>query len=126
VNVAVNVAEVVQVLDVLDRLGGDPISGPCVDERRALRLIVERRYARSYRNVHVVVVDGTRLPRLDGNRGHYETKTGIVIRHPGAYSRKGWSSMIYVASTRRIEVGREWLVAWRLRGGVFTEMRGAS
>ena len=54
--------------------------------------------------------DGIALaPRLIGETGHFTTKTGIVIQHPAAYGRRGWSSMVYRPSTRRIQVGEVWL-----------------
>jgi len=37
--------------------------------------------------------------------------------HPSAYSRHGWSNMVYVGSTRRVEVGELWLEEARLYRG---------
>jgi hypothetical protein len=34
-----------------------------------------------------------------------------LIFHPNAYARKGWSNMVYCPSTRRVEVGADWLRA---------------
>ncbi|CAM6053500.1 unnamed protein product [Sphagnum tenellum] len=48
-------------------------------------------------------------PRLRGTSYHYTTRTGIPIHYPSAYSRCGWSSMVYHNSTRRVEVGEDWL-----------------
>jgi hypothetical protein len=57
----------------------------------------------------VVVVDGSAGPKVRGRGFQYETKGGTVIDHPSAYSKFGWSNMVYCHSTRRVEVGREWL-----------------
>ncbi len=34
-----------------------------------------------------------------------------ALHHPSAYRRVGWSSLVYRASTRRVEVGERWLAA---------------
>lgn len=78
-------------------------------------MIVARRQARqavsAHANCRIEVVAGDTAPRLAGQGWHYQTKGGRRIDHPSAYSRKGWSSMVYVASTRRVVVGSEWLAA---------------
>jgi hypothetical protein len=63
------------------------------------------------RNFHppVIVKTGNKSPQLVGQKWHYETKGGRKIYHPTSYSRTGWSNMIYVPSTIRIEVGEIWL-----------------
>jgi len=51
-------------------------------------------------------------PHITGNRTkyHYATKTGKVIRHPSAYSKKGWSSMVYrSAQYFTLTVGLRWI-----------------
>ncbi len=63
-------------------------------------------------NIHIEVIPGIALaPRSVGDSWHYETRGGKRIYHPGAYSRRGWSSMCYVASTRRVLVGEQWIGA---------------
>jgi hypothetical protein len=57
----------------------------------------------------VRVVEGSVKPRHAGESWGYTTRTGIPISHPSAYSRVGWSSMIYQPSTRRVEVGAEYV-----------------
>ena len=57
----------------------------------------------------VVVVTGDSEPTVLGRSFQYETKGGTVINHPSAYGKFGWSNMVYRHSTRRVEVGREWL-----------------
>lgn len=57
------------------------------------------------------IIDGDSKPALVGHSYHWTNRSGDVIRHPSAYARKGWSSLCYSPSTRRIEVGREWLLA---------------
>jgi hypothetical protein len=58
----------------------------------------------------VYVIDGGSAPKHKGTRGHHETRGGSWIVHPSAYSRTGWSNMRYVCSTRRVEVGQEWVI----------------
>ena len=57
----------------------------------------------------ILVVPGDSPPAMIGRSYGWETRTGIIIRHPTAYAKRGWSSMIYRHSTLRIEVGSEWL-----------------
>jgi hypothetical protein len=94
------------------------ISPPCVDERRALRALA----GWPKTNIRVEVVPGQKGPTVRGNSWHYETRGGTVIDHPSAYSKLGWSNMIYVCSTIRVEIGSEWLEAWRKAGGVFAAL----
>lgn len=63
-------------------------------------------------NIHIEIVPGVAVaPRTVGESWHYETRSGLRIYHPAAYSQKGWSSMVYVASTRRVIVGEQWLAS---------------
>lgn len=57
----------------------------------------------------VEIIPGDAAPRLVGHGWHYVTSGGTVIDHPGAYSRRGWSNMHYVPSTRRVTVGEGWV-----------------
>lgn len=57
----------------------------------------------------LVVKDSTAAPKLTGHNWHYTTTTGKPIHHPSAYSKVGWSSMVYKSSTREIQVGALWL-----------------
>lgn len=59
----------------------------------------------------VVVRPGDAAPALSGERWYYQTRGGTRINHPHAYSQVGWSSMVYRPSTRRVEVGADWLRA---------------
>jgi hypothetical protein len=62
-------------------------------------------------SVPVYVEDKSLKPPEYGGRSyHWETNGGRTIWHPSAYSKKGWSNMKYVASTRHILVGKDWLV----------------
>lgn len=63
-----------------------------------------------YDHPPVEIVEGSNPPRERGDSFHWETKGGTRIYHPSAYSRRGWSNMVYVGSSRRVEVGREWLL----------------
>lgn len=74
--------------------------------RRAVRIAAD-----SENNLPVVVVSGAMEPTRKGRGFRYETRGGTVISHPSAYSRRGWSNMVYRCSTRRVEVGIEWLTA---------------
>ena len=44
---------------------------------------------------------------ITGESWRYETKGGRRIWHPTAYSKKGFSNMVYFPSTQRLECGRE-------------------
>lgn len=59
-------------------------------------------------NVPVTLTEGDTPPMLRGESWHYETRGGSVIRHPSAYSRVGWSNMVYKGSTRQVFVGQDW------------------
>ena len=64
----------------------------------------------SQKNIAIKVIPGIAIaPRTVGESWHYCTRTGLRIHYPGAYSRRGWSSMVYIASTRRVEVGELWI-----------------
>jgi hypothetical protein len=47
-------------------------------------------------------------PRVKGESYHYENKRGETIRYVNAY-RKAWGKPIYVPSTMRILVGKDWI-----------------
>jgi hypothetical protein len=70
-----------------------------------------------YDSCDVDIVHGWQSPAEAGEPGHYRTHAGERIDHPSAYSKKGWSNMLYYASERRVEVGVHWLAAWRRAGG---------
>lgn len=74
-----------------------------LEQRRLARRAVSARA-----NLPVVLVQGESKPELVGESWHYETRTGIRIYYPSAYSRKGWSGMVYCPSTRKVIVGQEW------------------
>ena len=52
--------------------------------------------------------EGKAFPRWAGSSYHFENKSGDRIWHPNAY-RRAWGKPIYVASTRHIIVGKEWV-----------------
>lgn len=85
-----------------------------IEARRAVRIAANA----SRNNLPVEIVEGNSEPTEKGRSWHYETKGGTYIAHPSAYSKFGWSNMVYVGSTRRVEVGYGWLAA---RGLVATE-----
>jgi hypothetical protein len=49
-------------------------------------------------------INGFGEARVEGESWHYTTITGIPIRHPSAYKKRGWSSMVYHHSTRKVLV----------------------
>lgn len=57
----------------------------------------------------VEVVPGDSPPVERGEAHHWETATGIRICYPSAYAKVGWSSMTYICSSRRVEVGIDWV-----------------
>lgn len=59
--------------------------------------------------VPVSVVPGDQPPKQEGSSHGYETKGGTPIAHPNAYSKKGWSNMVYRSSTIQVIVGSGWL-----------------
>jgi len=71
-----------------------------------------RRYVGCRRgdSVAIVLSDDDSAPAMAGESYHYETLGGRRIWHPSAYSRRGWSNMRYVGSTRRLVVGEEWII----------------
>lgn len=60
------------------------------------------------------LIPGTQKPTVDGRRRsfRYETKGGRPIYHPSAYSKCGWSNMVYVrAEFFSVTVGIDWIAA---------------
>jgi hypothetical protein len=56
----------------------------------------------------VRLVPGDCRPSVRGMPGHYRTRGGTIIKHPSAYSKKGWSNVVYHPSTLRVVAGVEW------------------
>jgi hypothetical protein len=50
-----------------------------------------------------------KIPTVHGERGGFFTRGGTQIDHPSAYSKVGWSNMVYRKDTRLIRVGEKWL-----------------
>jgi len=74
-------------------------------QRRAIR----RSANESQKNISIQIIPGIALaPRSVGESWHYQTRGGRRIYHPSAYSKLGWSSMVYCHSTRRVLVGELW------------------
>ena len=93
-------------------IGIDPPDG---EERRALRLLAG---ADRHLPVRVSDVEVNLQPRVAGEGPRWTTRGGEPIRYPGAY-RRAYGKPIYVPSERALVVGRNWLVSWRCRGGVY-------
>jgi hypothetical protein len=64
-------------------------------------------------SVKFCLVDGDQPPVLDGRCGGHYTRGGVPIRHPGAYSRRGWSNVRYLCDSRVITAG----VGWAMQHG---------
>lgn len=85
--------------DELIRLAGSRLATAAWIARRALG---ERN------SIPVEFAAGATEPHIEGEGWHFRTRGGTYVRHPSAYSRRGWSNLVYHASTRRIVVGRDW------------------
>lgn len=59
----------------------------------------------------VVVVPGDGSPSPEGCAAYYTNARGNVVHHPNAY-RRAWGKPTYHHSTRRVEVGDEWLATY--------------
>lgn len=59
-------------------------------------------------------------PGITGESYHWETRGGRRVYHPSAYSRKGWSNIVYCHSTISVEVGACWFRGEAKRRGVGT------
>jgi len=57
----------------------------------------------------IEIIPGDQEPTEEGFGFRYETKGGIYIAHPSTYSKTGWSNMVYIHSSRRVEVGENFL-----------------
>lgn len=77
--------------------------------KQAARLCRQLCNTRRTDNVRVILVPGSEEPHIEGMGSHYVTRGGRRIWHPTAYAKTGFGNMIYVASTRRIEVGADWI-----------------
>jgi len=69
---------------------------------------IARAAAGAHSNARVEVVAGNAEPAVVGRSYYWTTPSGKTeVRYPNAY---GWRTL-YHASTRRVEVGVEWLAA---------------
>jgi hypothetical protein len=90
---------------------------PIEQKRKSMKLTITQRRSVlamagvNQPNIPIQVVPGNVAPYFAGSAWHYETAGGSRIWHPSAYASKGWSNMRYIASTRRVVVGVEWLAA---------------
>lgn len=71
----------------------------------------------------IEVVDGDSAPVATGEGWHYETRGGTYISHPSAYSKTGWSNMVYCSSSLCVRVGRGWLAARQIPVWTMTATR---
>lgn len=58
--------------------------------------------------VHVPIIEDEKFtePTLDGTSGGWFTKGGSPIAYPSAYSKKGFSNMVYEGSSLTIRIPR--------------------
>lgn len=63
----------------------------------------------------IEIVPGDQAPIEVGESWYFRTKGGDRISHPSSYYKKGWSNMVYVPATRRIEVGQDFLLGLQAR-----------
>jgi len=66
---------------------------------------LRRQCAVSNNQVRIVRITGDSPPVVTGSRGGHFTLGGTRINHPSAYSKRGWSNMVYHCDTRVITVG---------------------
>jgi len=57
----------------------------------------------------IIIVEGDQSPNWKGCSFYWTTKTGKPVYYPNAY-RKAWGKTIYVRSSIRIEVGKNWVI----------------
>jgi hypothetical protein len=70
-----------------------------------------RQAAGAHTNCPVEIVAGNTSPHVTGESYHWTTRTGIRVRHPSAYARVGWSSLVYCSSSLAVQVGLDWILA---------------
>jgi len=73
--------------------------------RRVRCALGGRRITGCGRNDEVEILAEHTEPCITGQSWCYKTRGGKIIDHPSAYRQKGWSSMVYHASTRRLACG---------------------
>lgn len=80
--------------------------------RRQIRRIRQAAGAQPNDAMKIQIYPGIMMaPRVTGRPWSWSTRGGGVIQYPSAYSRVGWSNMVYHPSTRRIVVGADWIQA---------------
>jgi hypothetical protein len=63
-------------------------------EKECRRYLKKRGY-RGRNNFDIKIIAGNKPPHLVGDSWHYETRGGRWIKYPSAYSKSGWSNMVY-------------------------------
>ena len=80
--------------------------------KTSIRTSIRRACGETQKNIRIDVVPASSAaPRSEGNSWYYETAGGRRIWHPSAYRAKGWRNMRYIASTRRVVVGDQWIAS---------------
>lgn len=74
----------------------------------SLRRLLRRLAGQSGSRLPIEIVDGESEPQVVGECQHWRNARGDTIRFPNAYRKFG--RPIYIASTKRITVGSDWLV----------------
>ena len=66
--------------------------------------------ARNLIGANVIIIPGIALaPQRSGSGSYHTNRSGDLVRHPSAYAKVGWSSLVYHSSSDTITVGRDWL-----------------
>ena len=86
-----------------------------IDNSLPLRSAIKRAFGATTRNgraegIPVKVVNHPESGVV-GDRGGFFTRGGTRISHPSAYSKKGWSNMVYHCSSRAVEVSESYVAA---------------
>lgn len=71
--------------------------------------LAARKAVTSKRGVPVEINNNVDRPRLTGRSGGWFTRGGTPVRYPGAYSKVGWSNLVYERSTLTVEIPKSWV-----------------
>lgn len=89
-----------------------------MSKKRSLNFIFRKMFGFHHHDTSCKIeyIDGNCPPSLIGKRGHWTTKSGITVIYPNAY-RRAWGKPIYHKSTRKILIGKEYIINLALAGG---------
>lgn len=81
-----------------------------------------RKIAGASSNRTVTVVETGSVPKLVGESYCYRTRGGRQIYHPSAYSKHGWSNMVYHGSSICVETPKAWIYQFLDNDPAFTKI----